>query len=79
MTDRKRTGDMILSVLAALVVFALGAGVWFVSFASLVWSLTFSVPVTYAVGAITGALFGALVAMPLVRRVLRLRRESRDG
>ena len=69
-----RRANIAATAFAALLVFAAGGGAGFVAFSSLVWLLTWSLPVGYGVGAVTGVAFGALVATPLVQRLLRLLR-----
>ena len=69
-----RLANVVATACAALLVFVVGGGAWFMAFSSLVFVLTYSLPVGYAVGAVTGILFGALVATPLVQRLLRLLR-----
>ena len=71
-----RLANIVATAFAALLVFVVGGGAWFVAFSSLIWLLTWSLPVGYGVGAVTGVLFGGLVATPLVQRLRRLLRSS---
>ena len=71
-----RRANIVVTACAALLVFVVGGGTWFVAFSSLVFVLTSSLPVGYAVGAVTGVVFGGLVATPLARRLLRLLKSS---
>ncbi len=71
-----RLANIVATACAALLVFVVGGGAWFMAFGSLIWLLTFSVPVGYGVGAVTGVLFGGLVATPFVQRLRRILRSS---
>ncbi len=68
--------NIIASAVAALAVFAVVGMLIFMAFASFVWSLGASVPLSYVAGAAMGILTGGLIATPLVQRVLRLLRLS---
>ena len=67
-----RLANIVATTCAALLVFVVGGGAWFVAFSSLIFVLTFSFPVGYGVGAVTGVLFGGLVATPLFQSLRRL-------
>ena len=71
-----RPANIVATACAALLVFVVGGGAWFMAFSALIFVLTSSVPVGYGVGAVTGILFGGLVATPLVRRLRRLLKAS---
>ena len=71
-----RLANILATACAALLVFVVGGGAWFMAFSALVFVLTESLPVGYCVGAVTGVLFGGLVATPLAQRLRRLLRSS---
>ena len=71
-----RLANIVATACAALLVFVVGGGAWFMAFSTLVFVLTQSVPVGYGIGAVTGLLFGVLVATPLAQRLRRLLKSS---
>lgn len=71
-----RPANIVATACAALLVFVVGGGAWYMAFSTLIFVLTSSVPVGYGVGAVTGLLFGGLVATPFVRRLRRLLKAS---
>ncbi len=66
-----RLANIIASALAALAVFVISGVLMFTAFASLVWSLGASEPLSYVVGAAVGILTGGLIATPLAQRARR--------
>ena len=51
-----RLANILATACAALLVFVVGGGAWFMTFLTLVFVLTSSLPVGYGVGAVTGGL-----------------------
>ncbi len=67
-----RIANIVATACAALSVFVVGGGAWFVAFSSLIWASTANVAAAYLAGAITGVFFGVLVSAPLAQRLRRL-------
>ena len=71
--------NIVATACVSVLVFVVAGGAWFLAFSSLIWSFTVDTTVSYAAGAVTGVLFGGLVATPLVQRLLRLMSQRSRG
>ena len=71
--------NTVATACVALLVFVVAGGAWYLAFSSLIWSFTADTTISYAAGAVSGSLFGGLLATPLVRRLLRLMSQRSRG
>ena len=71
--------NIIATACVAFLVLVVAGGAWFLAFSSLIWSFTTDTTISYAAGAVTGILFGGLVATPLAQRLLRLLSQRSRG
>jgi len=71
--------NIVATTCVAFLIFVVAGGAWFLAFSSSIWSFTADTMISYTAGAVTGILFGGLVATPLAQRLLRLMSQRSRG